>query len=242
MSAHLQQELARLKQAFLGLSARVEERLAQAVCALDARDPVLARRVIAGDREIDREEVDIEEECLQLLALHQPVAGDLRFLITVLKANNDLERIADLAVNIAQRAEQLAVLPPPPAPYDFADLAGRVRAMLREALDALVQADTDRARRVCAADDAIDALHRDVYARIQAGIQTQPAHAPALLHYVPVSRDLERIADHATNIAEDVIYSVEGSIVRHGGGDGALLRQKKTGPAAAADPVEQPPS
>lgn len=217
MSAQLQHELTRLKQAFLGLSAHVEERLAQALCALEARDAELGRRVIAGDTEIDRDEVDLEEECLKILALHQPVAGDLRFLITVLKANNDLERIADLAVNIAQRAEQLTALPPSPAPWDFACLAGRVRVMLREALDALARSDVALARQVCAADDAIDALHRDLSARIQEGIQAAPTHAAALLPYMSVSRDLERIADHATNVAEDVIYAVEGEIARHRG-------------------------
>jgi len=215
MSIHLLKEIEKLKKMILALSAMVEESVQRAVKAIDTRDEKLAQRVIDSDYEIDKKEVDVEEECLKILALHQPVAIDLRLIIAVLKINNDLERVADLAVNIAERAVFLANQERLPMGFNFAQMAEKAQAMLRKSLDALVNLDAHLAREVCAADDEVDAMNREAYLAVQQGIRRHPERMEALIHMLSVSRHLERIADHATNIAEDVIYMCEGQIVRH---------------------------
>jgi phosphate transport system protein len=174
--------------------------------------------VVDGDAAVDQTEVDIEEDCLKLLALYQPVAKDLRFIITVLKVNNDLERIGDLAVNIAERALFLCSQPPVQAPFDLAEMRTEALAMLKKSLDALMRQDVALARQVRTSDDKVDDINREIYSKISAAIRANPDHVERLLSHLSVSRHLERIADHATNIAEDVLYLVEGEIVRHGGG------------------------
>ncbi len=215
MTAHLRNEMENLKNQMLALSALVEKHVALAVKAVDERDEMMAREVIGKDVEIDRAEVAVEEECLKLLALHQPVAVDLRFIVAVMKLNNDLERIGDLAVNIAERAMFLSSLPPVPIPFDFDGMASKTREMLNNSLDALVNSDVDVANAVCAADDDVDVINRAMYEQVKDAIRKHPEHIEALIHLLFVSRHLERIADHATNIAEDLIYLVEGRIVRH---------------------------
>jgi phosphate transport system protein len=216
MSKHLDREIERLKRNVLGLSAVVEEAVSKAVRAVTERDRVLAQKVIDSDTAVDQTEVEIEEECLKILALHQPVALDLRFVIAVLKLNNDLERIADLAVQIAEQVEPLIAEGDRPYPIDVTPMARKAQAMLRRVLDALVERDAEAARRVWAADDEVDALHREVYTRVKLLCRQQPEQANFLIHLLSVSRYLERIADLATNIAEDVIYMTDGEIVRHG--------------------------
>ena len=216
MSTHLDREIDRLKRRVLGLSAIVEESVGKAITAIVERNVELANEVIDEDSIVDAVEVEIEEECLKILALHQPVALDLRFVIAVLKLNNDLERIADLAVNIAQQVEPL--MTEGEYPIDVVPMAEKARAMLRNVLDALVEKDSSTAERVCAADDEVDDMHREVYARVKTLIRREPARATALIHLLSVSRYLERIADLATNIAEDVIYMTNGDIIRHRGG------------------------
>ncbi len=215
MSQHLQNALEALKRRVLSLGAIVENNLRFAVESVETRDTGLAERVMSGDAFVDRMEVDIEEECLKVLALHQPVAADLRLIITVLRINNDIERVADLAVNIAERALFLCTQPPIEAPYDFDEMCRRSLAMLGESLDALVRQDTKLARRVRASDARVNAINREMYAKTSAAVRKNPDHVEPLLSYLSVSRHLERIADYATNIAEDVIYLVEGAIVRH---------------------------
>jgi len=149
------------------------------------------------------------------LALYQPVAIDLRFIITALKINNDLERIGDLAVNIAERAEFLAGQKPVDVPFDFDAMADKTQSMLSQSLDALVDMDCNLAYQVCAADDEVDAINRQMYDQVKQSIRNNPEQVDSLIHLLSVSRHLERVADHATNIAEDVIYMVEGKIVRH---------------------------
>lgn len=217
MTVHLVQEIELLKRRLLAFSGVVEESVQNAVLAVAERDAALARAVIAGDTLVDRGEVEIEEECLKLFALHQPVAIDLRFLVAVIKLNSDLERIGDLAVNIAERAVYLAEHAPVPIPFDFPTMATKTRSMLRQALDSLVRMDAEAALAVCRADDEIDTINRDMYARVTRGIQEHPDHLERLIHILAVSRHLERIADHATNIAEDVLYMIRGEIVRHRG-------------------------
>jgi phosphate transport system protein len=216
MSTHLEREIERLKRKILSQSALAEDSVRRAMRALAERDAEAARHVIeVDDRETNELEVDIEEDCLKVLALHQPVAIDLRFIISVLKINADLERVADLAVNIAERALFLSEQDPLGLPIYFDEMAQKAQAMLKNALDALVNMDSDLAREVCAADDEVDDINRQMYARIQAAILEHPSRVDGLMHLLAVSRHLERIADHATNIAEDVVYMVDGEIVRH---------------------------
>jgi phosphate transport system protein len=215
MAEHLQREIREMKKAILEIGAVVEESLHKAVKALQERDEKLAKSVIDNDVEIDHMEVDMEEECLKVLALHQPVASDLRLIVSILKINNDLERIGDLAVNIAERAAFLATQIPMDLPLDFPLMAEKTKAMLRKSLDALVNGDSRLAYEVCAADDEVDAINRQMYLQVQDAIRRHPDRVESLIHLLSVSRHMERIADHATNIAEDVIYMNEGEIVRH---------------------------
>ena len=215
MPMHLKREIEALKRRLLGLCALLEEAVRQAVRSVENRDGELARRVIEGDTAIDRVEVEVEEECLKILALHQPVAGDLRFIVICLKINNDLERMGDLAVNIAERAEFLASEPPVNVPFDFPTMAEKAQAMVKNSLDALVNLDAALAREVCKADDEVDAINREMYGQIKKAIREQPECLDQLIHLLGIARHLERIADLATNIAEDIIYMVEGEIVRH---------------------------
>jgi len=215
MSMPLQVEIEKLKKKILYLGAMVEENLRQAVQALEARDVPLAKRVIASDPEVDRMEVEMEEDCLKVLALHQPVAKDLRLIVAVLKINNDLERIGDLAVNLAERAAFLAQHERTAVSFNWPEMAEQVRAMLRNSLDALVNTDARLAYQVCATDDLVDEMHRRMFAQIKDAILARPDQIESYINYLSVSRYLERIADQATNIAEDAIYLIEGTIIRH---------------------------
>lgn len=215
MPIHLHREIERLKKLVLSLCAVVEDSVRQAAESVLNRDAALARRVIDTDIRIDQAEIDVEEECLKILALHQPVAIDLRYIVAVLKLNNDLERIGDLAVNIAERGAFLSSIPPVQIPFDLAGLVEKTRAMLRGSLDALVNMDGDGAKRVCMLDDEIDSINRDMYDKVKASIRENPSQLDAAIALLSCSRALERIADHATNIAEDVIYMTEGRIARH---------------------------
>jgi phosphate transport system protein len=219
VSLHLDHEIDKLKKLVGSLSAHVEESVQKAVLSITHRDAAVARMVIGSDPEIDEIEVSVEEECLKILALHQPVADNLRFIIAVLKVNNDLERIGDLAVNIAELGVQLAAQPAVETPYDLPGMVAKVQAMLRSSLDALMNRDPALAREVLAADDEVDAINRGVYPEVQAAIRDHPDRIDSLIRLLRASHNLERIADHATNIAEDVIYMVEGAIVRHRSGE-----------------------
>ena len=211
----LQKEIEILKRELLTLGAIVEERVATAVKSLAKRDLTLANRIIDGDNEIDDMEVDLEESCLKILALHQPVAVDLRVIIAVLKINNDLERIGDFAVAIAKRARDLSSMREILLPFDFLGMSARVQEMLRKSLDALVEWNISLANDVCSLDDNVDEENRAMYHNVREAIMQHPEQIEQLLGCLSVSRYLERIADHTTNIAEDVIYLISGSIVRH---------------------------
>jgi phosphate transport system protein len=215
MPHHLQREIEKLKKKILSLCASVEENVRMAVRSIEDRDAELAERVINMDSEIDQSEVDLEEDCLKVLALHQPVAIDLRFIIAVLKINNDLERIGDLALNIAERAQFLSTQPSIAVPFDLETLAEKTQDMLQKSLDSLVNLNTALAREVCRTDDEVDEINRDMYDLVKDAIRVHPEQLDILIPYLSVSRYLERIADHATNIAEDVIYMIEGVIARH---------------------------
>lgn len=215
MSKHLQRELDQLRDELLSLFGIVEQMIGQAFQALRDRRPDLARQVIETDQIVDEREVHIEEECLKLLALHQPVASDLRWLTMVIKINSDLERIADLGCNIAERAEALHQHPLFPIPEDLQVMVQEASTMVRQALDAFVDTDVAMARRVIAADDVVDALNRKMIDELQERMKESPENVEPALHCFSATRHLERIADLAENLAEDVIFMVEGAIVRH---------------------------
>jgi phosphate transport system protein len=212
---HLQRELDKLKRKVLGLGAVVEQNLHLAFQAIELRDERRARRVVVGDFEIDELEVEVEEECLKILALYQPVAGDLRFLVAVIKINSELERIGDLASNIAERALELSREHPVPVPPNFTVMADRTGTILEKALDALVRQDAMAARFVLGADVEVDYLYGELIKELKENIRADIDHIDALVLLFSVARYLERLADHATNIAEDVLYMVEGEIHRH---------------------------
>lgn len=215
MSVHLDREIENLKKKILFLGAEVEEHLQRAVNAVRRRDSVEAETIIQGDEEIDEREIEVEEDCLKILALHQPVARDLRYIVSILKINNDLERIGDLAENIAERATNLAGNPEILIPDNLGAIAERTIAMLSKSLDAFVNLDSDLGRQVCDEDDAVDALNREMFDLVKERMRGNPERIDGLMHILSVSRYLERVADHATNIAEDVVYMIEGDIIRH---------------------------
>ncbi len=215
MSKHLERQIETLKQKLLYVGTLVEEAVSRAVAALVDRDPDLARRVIAADAEIDRMEVEVEEECLKCLALHQPVAADLRFVVAVLKMNNDLERIGDMAKNIAKRVVFLCKSEPLELPGNFRGMAAAAQSMFKRSLDALVNSDTALARQVREDDDEVDTMRKQIQLQVEREIMAQPQRVAELMSLKNVDKLLERLADMATNIAEDVIYMLEGDIVRH---------------------------
>lgn len=215
MTVHFQREIDHLKKKILAVGAVVEERIAGAITAVMRHDAELAHQIVEGDDEIDRMEIDVEEECLKILALHQPVAVDLRFVVAVLKINQDLERMADLASNIGKRAEHLADMPKIEIPVQLETMSKHTQDMVKLCLDALVESNQAIAHQVCRADDEVDQHNRQMHVLIQDQIRQNPDNVERLLDLLSVSRHLERIADLATNVAEDVIYTVQGDIVRH---------------------------
>lgn len=212
---HLELSIHKLKQMILTLSSMVEISVQKAVTSVEERDAVTAQRIIDADSQIDQMEVDLEEECLKILALYQPVANDLRFIVSLLKINNDLERIADLAVNIAERSKFLSSHDRIDIPVTFQEMSLKARLMLKKSLDSLVNMDDHLAREVCMADDEVDACHREMFGHVKAGILRTPSQIDCWIQLLSAARNLERIADLATNIAEDVLYMVDGVIIRH---------------------------
>jgi len=208
-----------LKNKLVSLATMVEESVKLAVKAIRERDSKLSASVIDGDKDIDRIEIEIEEDCLEILALHQPVAMDLRFITGVYQIINQLERIGDLAVNIAETALLLASETPLNIPSDYYFMAEKTQNMLKNALDAFVNMDDALATRVLADDDEVDMMKHKLHSNFEERLVTELERRHALTHLFLVSRHLERISDHSTNIAEDVIYMVTGEIVRHGHGN-----------------------
>lgn len=216
MTAHLALEIDQLKRNLLALSAIVEENLHIAVRAYLEINPELGRAVIDKDDIVDQKEVELEEQCLKILAMYQPVSQELRFIVSALKMNNDLERIGDLASNIAHRALTLSKLGGNPEIIENIELmTQKTKEMLTRSLDALIKMDVAIARDVREADAEIDHLNRNTYTLAHEKILKKPENTKKVFLSLSVSRNLERIADLATNIAEDVIYMVDGEIVRH---------------------------
>lgn len=215
MSAHLGKEIVKLKKMILELCTYVEENVCQAVDAVEAVDAEKATNVIKRDKVVDSREIDIEEECLKILALYQPVAKDLRYVVACLKLNNDLERIGDLAKKIAKGALKLDKLGVKEMPFDFTLLEEKTKEMLRNSIESLINLSVTEALSVCAADDEVDTLEAEMKGILKENIRKKPEQLDACLALISVARTLERIADYTTNIAEDVIYLVNGDIVRH---------------------------
>jgi len=208
-------ELEKIKKLILSLGAMVEEQVHMATQAVETHDAELVKQIIKSDHGIDEMEVEIEEECLKILALHQPVAIDLRFLIAVIKINNDLERIGDQAVNIAERVDVIAKRDLSDFFFDYSSMGEKAQKMLKMSLDALVNMDYDLAYEVVVMDDEVDKIKHDAYDRIKQAMGEHPDKLGELINLLLISRHLERLADHTTNIAEEVIYLIEGEIVRH---------------------------
>jgi phosphate transport system protein len=211
----LAKEIHKLKSHFLLLGGKVEEQFSVAVEALRTRDCEKARKVVDEDREVDLMEVNLEEECLKVLALHQPVAGDLRFIITVLKVNSDLERIGDMAVNISKAVLFLDQNHDVPMPQDYIRMATLSGEMLKNSLNAMVEQDMILAEKVRQSDDEVDAIHAETFRVVAQSMRKNPDHTESHLQYMSISSALERVGDLACNIAEDVIYLSDGAIVRH---------------------------
>ncbi len=215
MPKHFQRDLDSLKRDLISLASSVEDQIQKSIRALRERLPSVARQVIEGDDAIDDEENHVEEECLKLLALHQPVAVDLRCITAALKINSELERMADLAEDIAERALHLAQLPEISVPGKLDLMTDLTTSMVRQSLDAFVNLDARLARTVCRLDDEVDRLNEEIIDELVKAMKQNPTMIEAGLSFFSATRHLERIADHATNIAEDVVYLVEGEIVRH---------------------------
>jgi phosphate transport system protein len=215
MQRHFHEELETLKQTLLAMGGLVEDQIGRVVRALVERDSDLAQEVIDRDREVNAYDVEVDEKCVELLALHQPTAGDLRFITTAMKIVTDLERIGDQAVNIGQRVLELNREPQLKPYIDLPRMAERAQHMVKESLDAFVARDTELARQVCGEDDTVDALKEQVFRELLTFMMEDPKTIPRAIRLILISRFLERVADHATNIAEMVIFMVDSKMVRH---------------------------
>jgi phosphate transport system protein len=215
MARHFHEELEALKQTLLAMGGLVEDQIRRVMRALMDRDDTLAQAVIERDRQVNAYDVEVDERCVELLALHQPAAADLRFITTAMKIVTDLERIGDQAVNIAQRVLELNQQPRLKPYIDLPRMAESAQRMVKESLDAFVARDPDLARQVCAADDAVDGLRDQIFRELLTFMMEDPRTIPRAIRLILISRFFERVADHATNIAEMVIYLVEGTMVRH---------------------------
>ena len=215
MQRHFDEELAELKEKILRMGALVEEQIQQALKALVERDEILARQVIQNDRRVNTLDVEVDEACLQLLALYQPAARDLRFITTAMKISTELERMSDLAENICERAIELNDEPQLKPYIDIPVMADRAMKMVWESLDAFVRGDSTLARKVLEDDDFVDDLTEQLFRELLSFMIENPQTISRAIRLSFVAKYIERIADHATNVAELVVYLVEGKIIRH---------------------------
>jgi phosphate transport system protein len=215
MSKHLERDLVRLSDQISELGSLVTDATSKAIVMLQKFDLLIANEILTTEERINSTEVEIEEECLKVLALHQPVAGDLRFLIVVLKVNNDLERMGDQVVNIAERIKVLADMERLVADLDFIKMGEISSRMVSQSLSALIRRDADAARDILAMDDELDALHAKSYRVLQEVMVDQPQMVTQAVSYMTISSNLERLGDLATNVAEEIIFMEEGEVVRH---------------------------
>jgi phosphate transport system protein len=216
VTRHFQEELEQLKTRLLEMGGMAEENVRLAVQGLVDRDRTIIDRVLVGDEPLNRLHIEIDSRCFKLFALHQPMAADLRTIVAAVKINTDLERVGDLAVNIAQAAQRYATHPPVKKLIDIPLMAEIAQNMLRDALDAFVRKDVDLAQHVLDEDDRLDALKTQIFRELLTYMLQDPTTIEPALDLILVSRHLERIGDHATNVAEDVIFIVSARDVRHG--------------------------
>ena len=215
MPRHFHEELEALKQTLLAMGGLVEDQIRRVMKTLLERDDVMAQEVIERDRQVNTYDVEVDEQCVSLLALYQPAAGDLRFITTAMKIVTDLERIGDQAVNIAQRVLELNREPQLKPYIDLPRMAEQAQRMVKESLDAFVARDTALARQVCGEDSEVDLLKEQIFRELLTFMMEDPRTIPRAIRLILISRFMERVADHATNIAEMVVYLVEGKMVRH---------------------------
>jgi len=215
MQRHFHEELEALKQTLLAMGGLVEDQIRRVMRALVERDDALAQEVIERDQQVNAYDVEVDETCVSLLALHQPAAGDLRFITTTMKIVTDLERMGDQAVNIAQRVLELNREPQLKPYIDLPRMAEKAQRMVKESLDAFVARDTELARKVCGEDAEVDALKEQIFRELLTFMMEDARTIPRAIRLILISRFLERLADHATNIAEMVIYLVDAKMVRH---------------------------
>ncbi len=215
MQTHFQQELNHLKEELLKMAGLAEQAIANAIDALVKRDSALAEKTIREDQAINEMELEIDDLSLKLLALHQPLAGDLRFITSAMRINIELERIGDLAVNIAERALSLNREPQLKPYIDIPRMAEITKSMVKDVLDAFVSENTELARMVCERDDQVDDLNDQVFRELLSYMLADPKTITRAVHLIIVSKYLERIADHATNIAEGVIFMVKARVIKH---------------------------
>ncbi|MEZ6129424.1 MAG: phosphate signaling complex protein PhoU [Planctomycetaceae bacterium] len=218
MSLHFTNEMERLHRDIVSMCSTVEENISEAVRGLQTRSSSLAQELNVRDREVNELDVQIEEECLKILALYHPVANDLRRVAAVLKITGELERVGDLAVNIAERSASMSVFPDFPLPARLSEMATEALAMLHTSIDAYVELNSRKARDVCARDDFVDDLNVELLHQLRNDMIANPSLLEPGMHLFSAIRHIERVADHATNIAEDVVYLTEGAIIRHGRG------------------------
>lgn len=217
MSVHMHLDLTELHRELLTMCARVEDMIHRAVDQLSSPDYEVTRQLILEDNDIDRWDVNIEDHCLKVLALYQPVAIDLRRITTVMKVAGELERVADLAVSISERACGMLESLPVPVPDQLTAMAQKAVGMLHRSIDSYVDLDSDLARSVCEEDTEVDEMNEQLIKKLIEQMHKNPDHIDALLHMFSAVRTVERVADHATNIAEDIVYLVEGKVIRHAG-------------------------
>jgi phosphate transport system protein len=219
VTRHFEEELELLQQRLLSMGGLAEDRMGDSVKAVTHRDPALVERLLVGDEPINALHIEIDDRCFKLLALHQPMAADLRAIVAAVKINTDLERVGDLAVNIAEAAKRYLQHPPVKPLIDIPRMGDIAQRMLRDALDAFVRRDTQLAEAVLAADDTLDALKTQIFRELLTFMLSEPSTIEPSLDLILISRHLERIGDHATNIAEDVIFMVSARDVRHHSAD-----------------------
>jgi phosphate transport system protein len=212
---HFDIELMQLKEKLLSMAAKADAQIKQSIEAVKTKDADMAKAIFGLDKEIDRMEIDIEEEAISLIARHQPAAGDLRFLIGVIKINNDLERIGDHGVNIAQSAIALASQPDVKPLIDIPRMADLAVAMLRDSLESFISSNPEKAREVCTRDDQVDYLKRKTLRELSTIMMEKPDTITRGMELILISRNLERIADLATNISEDTIYICQAKVIKH---------------------------
>ncbi len=215
MERHFDEELKNLKEKLLRMAGLAEDSIAKAVRALKERDEALIRQVFEQEEKTNLIEIEIDEICLRLLALRQPMAGDLRFITSAMKIGSELERIGDQAVNIAERTDELLKVPQLKPLLDIPRMAGLAQAMVVDSINAFVNRDADLARRICARDDEVDQINHQIFRELLTYMMEDQATIPRAVDLILIGRHLERIADHATNISEDVIYLVKGKSIKH---------------------------